>query len=83
MINKQEGGFMAIGESMVSEVVCEVLECEQEELDGSSSFRLDLGASSMMLLSLFVELEKVSGKKIPSDDFEKLDSIDEVIHYLS
>lgn len=43
----------------------------------------DNGLDSLDLFNLFVELEKVTGKEVPDDDVENLNSINDILKYFN
>jgi len=43
----------------------------------------DNGLDSLDLFNLFVELENVTGKEVPDDDVENLNSINDILKYFN
>ena len=63
-------------------IIAEQLSCEAEGITELTSFKEDLGADSLDLFELVMSLEEEYGIEIPSDDLEKIATVNDVIEYL-
>ncbi len=61
------------------ESVVDQLDIEPERIVEGISFTKDLGADSLDLLQLMTALEDEFGIAIPDEDFEKLDTVGDVL----
>ena len=64
------------------EMIAEQLNCEESSITESTSFKDDLGADSLDLFELVMELEEEFGIEIPSEDLEQLATIGDVAKYI-
>ena len=64
------------------EMIAEQLNCEAETITADTSFKDDLGADSLDLFELVMELEEEFGIEIPSEDLEQLATIGDVAKYI-
>ena len=55
---------------------------DSTEITEKSSFKDDLGADSLDLFELVMSLEEEYGVEIPSEDLEKILTVNDVIKYL-
>lgn len=67
----------------IQELVAEGLGVEKEEVVESASFTKDLGADSLDLFELVMSLEEEFGVKIPTEDLEKIDTVGDVMEYIT
>ena len=67
----------------VKEIIEEQLNLDGVEITEESSFKDDLGADSLDLFELVMSLEEEFGVEIPSEDLEKLLTVQDVIDYLA
>lgn len=68
-------------EKLVS-IVAEQLNVEEEEVRPETDFRKDLGADSLDLFELVSALEEEYDVEIPSEELEKLNTVQAVVDYL-
>lgn len=68
-------------EKLIS-IVAEQLNVEEEEVRPETDFRKDLGADSLDLFELVSALEKEYDVEIPSEELEKLNTVQAVVDYL-
>ena len=54
----------------------------EDEVKAESNFKDDLGADSLDLFELVMSLEEEYGVEIPSEDLEKILTVNDVIEYL-
>ena len=67
----------------IKEIVAKTLGVEVSSLTTETSFKEDLGADSLDLFELVMALEEEYGVEIPSEDLEKLLTVQDVIDYLA
>ena len=63
-------------------IIAEQLNVNADEIKEESNFKDDLGADSLDLFELVMSLEDEYGIEIPSDDLEKIATVNDVIEYL-
>ena len=66
----------------MKEMIAEQLNCEESSITETTSFKDDLGADSLDLFELVMELEEEFGIEIPSEDLEQLATIGDVAKYI-
>ena len=66
----------------MKEIIAEQLNVEAEVIKPESSFKEDLGADSLDLFELVMALEDEYSVEIPSEDLEKLTTVQQVMDYL-
>ena len=69
-------------EEKVINLVMEQLDVTREECVLEASFIDDLGADSLDLVELIMEMEEVFGMEIADEELEKIRSIKDVIDFL-
>lgn len=67
----------------ITEIIADQLNVEQEKITADSSFKEDLGADSLDLFELVMAFEEEFGVEIPSEDLEKLTTVNDVMEYLA
>ena len=73
---------MASTEERVIEIVCENLGVNKEQVNRSTSFIEDVGADSLDIVELIMELEEEFEITIPDDQAEKIKTVGEAIDYI-
>ena len=63
-------------------IIAEQLNVSEDEVKAESNFKDDLGADSLDLFALVMSLEEEYGVEIPSEDLEKILTVNDVIEYL-
>ena len=63
-------------------IIAEQLSVDESEIKAESNFKEDLGADSLDLFELVMALEEEFGVEIPSEDLEKIVTVNDVIEYL-
>ena len=63
-------------------IIAEQLSVDESEIKAESNFKEDLGADSVDLFELVMALEEEFGVEIPSEDLEKIATVNDVIEYL-
>ena len=66
----------------MKEMIAEQLNCEESSITESTSFKDDLGADSLDLFELVMALEEEYDVEIPTEDLEKLTTVQAVLDYL-
>ena len=64
------------------EIIAEQLNCDGETIGLDTSFKDDLGADSLDLFELVMALEDEYSVEIPSEELEKLLTVQDVCDYL-
>lgn len=63
-------------------IIAEQLNVNEDEIKAESNFKDDLGADSLDLFELVMSLEEEYGVEIPSEDLEKIATVNDVMEYL-
>ena len=63
-------------------IIADQLNVSEEEIKPESKFKDDLGADSLDLFELVMALEEEFGVEIPSEDLEKLSTVNDAIEYM-
>lgn len=66
----------------MKEMIAEQLNCEESSITETTSFKDDLGADSLDLFELVMALEEEYDVEIPTEDLEKLTTVQAVLDYL-
>lgn len=66
----------------VKEAIAEQMGTEEAEITMEASFKDDLGADSLDLFELVMQLEETFELEIPSEDLENLLTVGDVVNYL-
>ncbi len=69
-------------EQRVIEIVCEHLAVNKEQVNRTTSFIEDIGADSLDIVELIMELEEEFDIQIPDDQAEKIKTVGEAIDYI-
>ena len=69
-------------EERVIEIIMEQLDVTREECVPEAAFIGDLGADSLDLVELIMEMEENFGLQIADEDLEKIRTVQDVIDYL-
>ena len=69
-------------EQRVIEIVCEHLAVGKEKVTRSTSFIEDIGADSLDIVELVMELEEEFDIQIPDDQAEKIKTVGEAVDYI-
>ena len=69
-------------EQRVIEIVCEHLAVSKEKVSRSTSFVEDIGADSLDIVELVMELEEEFDTQIPDDQAEKIKTVGEAIDFI-
>ena len=73
---------MASVEERVIDIVCENLGVNKEQVTRKTSFQEDIGADSLDIVELVMELEEEFEITIPDDQAEKIKTVGEAIDYI-
>src|SRR5437879_2311627 len=77
-----EDCIVASVEERVIAIVCENLGVNKEQVTRSTSFTEDMGADSLDIVELVMELEEEFEITIPDDQAEKIKTVGEAIDYI-
>lgn len=66
----------------IKEVIVKLLEVEGEQVTMQASFRDDLGADSLDIVELGLELEKMYSLTISEGDYSQLQTVGDAVSYL-
>jgi acyl carrier protein len=66
----------------VTTIVCNQLDVEKEKVKPEASFINDLGADSLDIVELVMELEEAFEMSIPDEDAEKIRTVGEAVAYI-
>jgi acyl carrier protein len=69
-------------EERVIEIVCENLAVSKDQVSRTTSFVDDIGADSLDIVELIMELEEEFEITIPDDQAEKIRTVGEAIDYI-
>jgi acyl carrier protein len=69
-------------EERVIEIVCENLAVSKDQVNRNTSFIEDIGADSLDIVELIMELEEEFEITIPDDQAEKIKTVGEAIDYI-
>lgn len=77
----KEGTYMTLEEKVIS-IIVEQLDVTKEECVPEASFIDDLGADSLDLVELIMEMEETFDIQIADNELEKIRTIQDVLTYL-
>ncbi len=63
----------------LKEIIAEQLGIAADEIKAESNFKDDLGADSLDLFELVMSLEEEYGVEIPSEDLEKIATVNDIL----
>ena len=66
----------------IQELVAEGLGVEAEKVVPEASFKDDLGADSLDLFELVMSFEEEFGVEIPTEELEKMNTVQDVMDYI-
>lgn len=66
----------------IKEIVADQLGLDEDDIKLESNFKEDLEADSLDLFELVMALEEEYGVEIPSEDLEKIATVNDIIEYL-
>lgn len=66
----------------IKEIVADQLGIDEDDIKLESNFKEDLEADSLDLFELVMALEEEYGVEIPSEDLEKITTVNDIIEYL-
>ena len=72
----------AFSEDRVKEIIAKELEVDAKQLTPEAKFIEDLGADSLDIVELVMELEEAFGIDIPDEDADKLKTVGDALNYL-
>lgn len=63
-------------------MIAEQLSIEESEINLTSSFKNDLGADSLDLFEMVMEIEDLFDIEIPTEELENMDTVEDIIKHL-
>ena len=75
------GTVMEIEKQKVADLICQILEIE-EELTDAAEFSADYGADSLRTIEILGALEREFGVEIPQEDLARMKSLSTVLEVL-
>jgi acyl carrier protein len=66
----------------IFQTICENLGVNQERISSTTTFSEDMGADSLDIVEMVMELERELGVTIPDEEAEKIKTVGDVIDYL-
>ena len=69
-------------EQKVIEIVCKQLSVQKEKVTRASSFINDLGADSLDIVEMVMEIEDAFDLSIPDEEAEKIQTVGDAITYI-
>ncbi|MFS0782338.1 acyl carrier protein [Bacillus sp. 1P06AnD] len=66
----------------ITKIVVDRLEVEESEVKLEASFKEDLGADSLDVVELVMELEDEFGMEISDEDAEKIATVGDAVNYI-
>ena len=76
------GDIVATTEERVIQIVCDNLGVNKEQVTRTTSFQEDIGADSLDIVELVMELEEEFEITIPDEEAEKIKTVGEAIDYI-
>ena len=67
----------------IREVLAERLSVEESDLTEEANFQEDLGADSLDLVEMIMELEDQFGIKIPDEDAQQIQTVGQAVEYVT
>ncbi|QBP18616.1 acyl carrier protein [Acetilactobacillus jinshanensis] len=69
--------------NQVAAVIAKQFDIDQSKIKGSLNFKNDLDADSIDLIEVVMSLENKFNAKIPDTEAQKLQTVDDVVNYIS
>ncbi|ALV20954.1 MAG: acyl carrier protein [Carnobacterium sp.] len=66
----------------IKKIIVERFGVDEEKVTNEMSFKDDLGADSLDIVELVMELEDVFGTEISDDDAEKISAVGDAVDYI-
>ena len=67
----------------IREVLAERLSVEESDITEEANFQEDLGADSLDLVEMIMELEDQFGIKIPDEDAQQIQTVGQAVEYVT
>jgi acyl carrier protein len=67
----------------IREVLAERLSVEESDVTEEANFQEDLGADSLDLVEMIMELEDQFGIKIPDEDAQQIQTVGQAVEYVT
>ncbi|HSR51913.1 MAG TPA: acyl carrier protein [Acidobacteriota bacterium] len=65
--------------SYIRDLVCELMECEPDEVTDSASFTEELEVDSLTAIEMLVLIDKHYGIDIPDEEFREVENLDQSV----
>ncbi|XIF20280.1 MAG: acyl carrier protein [Acetilactobacillus jinshanensis] len=69
--------------NQVAAVIAKQFDISQDKITGKLNFKQDLDADSIDLIEVVMSLENKFNAKIPDSEAQKLQTVDDVVNYIS
>ncbi len=66
----------------IKKIVAENLDINSEEIDVNASILDDLGADSIAVMEIVMELETEFGVEVPTEDVLELKTVQDIVNYI-
>ncbi len=66
----------------ITELLVDQLGIDAEDVTGDASFKDDLGADSLDLFEMVMNLEEEYGIEVPAEELEDIVTVDDMIQYM-
>ena len=66
----------------IKAIIAEILELEEDTINNDASIIDDLGADSIAVMEIVMELEEEFGVEVPTDDILELKTLNDIVSYV-
>lgn len=66
----------------IKAIIAEILELEEDTINNEASIIDDLGADSIAVMEIVMELEEEFGVEVPTDDILELKTLNDIVSYV-
>lgn len=67
----------------IKEIIAEILDLNAEEISDDASILDDLGADSIAIMEIVMEIEEAFDIEIDSDEIPKLKSVSDIVNFIN
>jgi len=68
--------------SKITEIICDQLDVDASDVELAKSFTDDLGADSLAIVELVLQLEESFDIKIPDDEVDRIKTVGDAVAYI-
>ena len=68
--------------SKITEIICDQLDVDASDVEPAKSFTDDLGADSLAIVELVLQLEESFDIKIPDDEVDRIKTVGDAVAYI-